>query len=532
MADLIVPGAGVYYISFADGQGGGITSYFNYPEHFDDNFITLMNAINTLHERVTAVGGPNALIPLRVAGLNDANGPQSWPPGNTDVEVGDGFVGDHSYVVTVGTPTTNADITKGQLILGGQFCEQSAGVTLSGIGISGATPQDHYFSVDLNGVVSVSDSQSARDFATLFWNGTNYTGTWTRLYPVLFDGDAYRRMQERPSGLSLASVLYERADLRILALERMLSGYDDDSLGNAVGPILVDFGGVGDPQLCMGAAGTPDSLGWYRPASNQWGLTTGAALVLLLTATGIQMSLNGSAATPTVRLNSATAGLYNDGTGPAVSHGSARCMRWDAGAARFEAGTGPLPGVTPVGDPNSGLWSPGADILALSTAGNECFRATAAGALNFDLNPAVSHSVAAATITQGSLTAVSFTGVAGDDVGDWHENVTNPDRFTCPADGHYEISAMFTFDESAVGGGGVADAGSKRNAAITLNGSTILKQDPREPFTSSASTGDPVIDLHVTVRNLSATDIIRFAVEHDNGGTMDVDVEIAIQKVG
>ena len=43
------------------------------------------------------------------------------------------------------------------------------------------------------------------------------------------------------------------------------------------------------------------------------------------------------------------------------------------------AGTAALPGLTPVGDPNTGLYSPGADQVALATAGTERMRIDSAG---------------------------------------------------------------------------------------------------------------------------------------------------------
>jgi hypothetical protein len=43
------------------------------------------------------------------------------------------------------------------------------------------------------------------------------------------------------------------------------------------------------------------------------------------------------------------------------------------------AGTAALPGLTPVGDPNTGIYSPGADRLSISTGGTERVAVTAAG---------------------------------------------------------------------------------------------------------------------------------------------------------
>ena len=50
-----------------------------------------------------------------------------------------------------------------------------------------------------------------------------------------------------------------------------------------------------------------------------------------------------------------------------------------AGPASFPLGTAVLPGLPPVGDPNTGIFSPGADELALSTGGTEKARITSDG---------------------------------------------------------------------------------------------------------------------------------------------------------
>ena len=47
----------------------------------------------------------------------------------------------------------------------------------------------------------------------------------------------------------------------------------------------------------------------------------------------------------------------------------------------ISAGTAALPGLTPVGDPNTGLWAPAADTLALSVKGGEALRIDGSGRL-------------------------------------------------------------------------------------------------------------------------------------------------------
>ena len=61
------------------------------------------------------------------------------------------------------------------------------------------------------------------------------------------------------------------------------------------------------------------------------------------------------------------------------------------------AGTAALPGLTPVGDPNTGLYSPGADQVAISTGGTERVR--------IDPNGRLLVGTSSASTTPGSLTA-------------------------------------------------------------------------------------------------------------------------------
>lgn len=529
MADLITVGDGVYYTGFSTGQGGDPSTYVLYDVHLDVNFQTLLDAANRIWSRLMSMTGVNAEMSSYIAEINDPNSPEG--------DVADtGMFGEHSYECALkGGDATKIIVQPGSALRGGELVTLSAEQEVSGTGVVASPPGWAYLSWDANGSVQIDDSTSTYDFARWYWSGGQFTGSVEYLVPTLIDGDAWRELQEVPANLAFlaaAGGTYRQPHYRVNAIERLLSGYDTDALGQAVGPICLPFGLVNDIQVCFGAAGVADPAGWYRSASGQWAYAVSSSQILRLLSEGLRLALAGSAAAPTVQLNNDHAGLYHDGTGPAVSEGSARCMAWDGGRARMEAGTEALPAVTPNGDGDTGIWSPGANRHAVSTAGAKCLECDAAGNLDLPLNSAVSHSVSGATITGGSLVNIEFTGVASDDIGDWHENVTNPDRFTCPTDGDgaYEISAVVTFDESTAAGGGAADAGNVRRAAITFEGA-VLAEEPREPFSSSASTGDPRIALSVVKRGVVATDIFRVACEHDNGGTMDVNAEIAIQKL-
>lgn len=52
-----------------------------------------------------------------------------------------------------------------------------------------------------------------------------------------------------------------------------------------------------------------------------------------------------------------------------------------------QAGTAALPAIIPTGDPNTGIWFPAADTIALSTNGAQVMRVNAAGEAGFGINP-------------------------------------------------------------------------------------------------------------------------------------------------
>jgi hypothetical protein len=92
-------------------------------------------------------------------------------------------------------------------------------------------------------------------------------------------------------------------------------------------------------------------------------LWNGAAWINLTTDTAVQS-----------KLDAQLGGIWTR-TGTVVSPANAG----NAVDIDFPLGTAALPGLTPVGDPNTGLWAPAADTLALSTNGTEKVRVTPAG---------------------------------------------------------------------------------------------------------------------------------------------------------
>jgi hypothetical protein len=63
-----------------------------------------------------------------------------------------------------------------------------------------------------------------------------------------------------------------------------------------------------------------------------------------------------------------------DASGPWTRTGTSLAPHTAGDVVTVSAGTEALPGLTPVGDPNTGLWAPAADTLALSVKGGEALR--------------------------------------------------------------------------------------------------------------------------------------------------------------
>jgi hypothetical protein len=123
------------------------------------------------------------------------------------------------------------------------------------------------------------------------------------------------------------------------------------------GPLRITPGSAAAPGLTP--AGDPDT-GLFAPGANQLGLATGGAQRAALDDTQFSLS---------VRL-------------------------------RMPAGTAALPGITPAGDPDTGIYSPGANQFALSVGGN--------AALNID----ASANVGIGTTAPGSKLHLANAGAA------------------------------------------------------------------------------------------------------------------------
>jgi len=138
-------------------------------------------------------------------------------------------------------------------------------------------------------------------------------------------------------------------------------------LGNAV-----VFTGASAASLNLPAAATaPIGAGWLVMNSGTAALTidpngaelvNGAATLVLQAGASVLLTRNGAAWSAAVMIGPNVTGDLSVGGVLSAS-----------GAIRMQAGSAALPAITPAGDPDTGIFSPGADQLAVSLGGAQTF---------------------------------------------------------------------------------------------------------------------------------------------------------------
>lgn len=129
------------------------------------------------------------------------------------------------------------------------------------------------------------------------------------------------------------------------------------------------------------------------------------------------------------------------------------------------------------------------------------------------------------SIPNSTATAVLFT-TEVTDVGDYHDPVTNADRFTVGAaqGGVFDVKAHLRYNESTAAGGGTANSGD-RGLQIRLGANPVVTQRQR-----ASSSGDTEL-IATTELELVAGDIVRVGSLHNNGGTVTVDARFSIRRI-
>ena len=499
-----------YFTAFATGQGVGAANYVAYATDMDTNFVAIRTSVNALVDEVNAIQGPSALFAQDMLQINEPASP-----------IVQGVIGEHSYRVSIGAPTTNLDVKKGQAMRTGTRVVLAADAILSGSGLGGA-PLTAYVNVDANGAPTVSAISGSFVVASVAWSGAAFTSV-TQVADIFFDGDEYADMLSRAVAGTWAAKAFRLVARRIGAIERLTGGLTTDEDGATIGPMVIPGGSAANPGLIPGnGAGTHDlTTGFYRQAADVVGFAAAGVERFRMQTAGLRM-LSGSASTPAVSgLSSTGSGLFwPTSTSVAIAAATIEIVRAVGSQLLALDGSAAAPAYSFTNSAGMGMSRGGADILRLSTAGATVIELDAVGFVDFPLQARARGTRATAqNLANATLTPINFT--AEDyDIGAFHDNVTNNDRFTVPTGGNgvYAIIAGLTFSESTAAGGGTANTG-QREVAITTNGTVRAAQ--RLQATGAGDTILTVCDQLALV----ATDIVRLEALQSCGGTMDTNVQ-------
>lgn len=479
MATKLSTDPSVYFVNFATGNDFTPSTYFQYAADMDTNFLAIRTSVNQLVDEVTALGGPNSQAPIDSLRINDPNGPVGV--------LQNGVIGQHSYEVSInGGDATMLDVQAGQAIAGGQRVESSALVNLTGSGGSGT----RWVALDANGVptLQTAATQAVLDIASINWNGTIFTGAVTQLARIFFDGDEYLEMRSRPVDTSVWSTggggvarsgfkVFRLFADRVLALERLISGRSTEGDGSALPALGLRGGTAALPAfVSTDGSGTRDTTtGWFRQAANVWAFAASAAEVLRLQSAGIRLIL-GSEGTPPYSF---------------------------------------------IGDGDTGIFSPGANRLAFTTAGNRALEIDELGNVDFVLQTRGEATATAFSLASGAALSSITLDAEVEDVGG---SFSAPSAdITVPVGANLRWNAILEvfFDESTSSSPNTGH----REIALQFNGNDLGRVR-----VAAASSGDTRLTTTAEFV-MGGAQVLRARAAQDSGGAMDVDARITWRKV-
>lgn len=508
--------------SFVDGQGVGAANYFTYPEDFDTNFTDIENGFNQLNAEVKAFAGQNAIL---VQDLITSTSPS----------VTAGWLDSNSFGLSFITGNTQVQIGPGTAFAGGSRIDNTTTDTFTGSGAAGT----RFFALALNGTITQEtvSNQAEMDLYSVNWNGSTFdTGTLVRLpdgEAIMPAGDDFQnqRIAEGDGGSGEAGIpafTYDRIADRLTDIDRIMRGVTTsaDSGQSALGRIAVS-GSVTAPGIITGdGTNFEAATGLYRPAADQLGVSVDgiAALIWLEVVANEPQSLfrNGTTlARPPIGFQSDTDtgfGWVSDGVFRAIADTLEVCRFVEAGGVaqlQLISGSDASPPLSVAGDADTGFRLPGSDVAAVITGGVRAQEWNASQQRNSATQGRASATNAAFTVPNNAVTAVDLT-TEQYDQGTYHDNVTNPDRFTVPSghDGNFSVKATGTF---------VANATGQRGIQITLNGTPVA-----EGRCDAAAAGTTAFSVAIDL-DLVATDIVRMTAFQDSGGNLDVNARLTIR---
>lgn len=511
--------------SFIDGQGAGAGTYTAYAADFDANFATLETSFNALAAEFRAFGGQNAALVL------DLTQTQT-------LQVG--FIGALSFVNTFQAGNTQMSITRGEAMTSTGRLAVTGTTVLTGSGSSGT----RYVALRSTGVLTLETvaSQGALDLYSVNWNGASFdTNTLVRLpggtaTNVIVDADDFQRMRVQEAfGQTTNAVIpgttYDQIGGRLDDIVRIMGARLTSSVSG--GPTLkaMAFGGsVATAGFMTSDGSTYDpTSGFFRAAANVPAVTVqGTELLRWSQSVASQPQELMRAGTVLTSPPWSWNGDLDSGFGYVASD-QWRAIAGGVSVLEFRTTGGNPKALAPLGavgnptwsfqgDENTGVYSPGADQWAVATNGVQALLVNAnqqrvsATQGRCSASQSGTQNLANNTITNVAFNAEDF------DVGSYHDNVTNNDRFTVPTgfNGLHSTGGYITFNEASAAVPGVANVG-QRTVQVTVNGTVVA-----EVVVDATLAGDTKIPIPAALVNVVATDIIRFTAAQNCGGTMNI----------
>lgn len=473
--------------AFVTGEGVGASNFFNYAGNLDFNFSSIESMVHGLIDEVTAVQGPNALLPRDLVTVNDP-----LHPGGA---VSSGIVGQHSFLVAIGAPSSNLNVARGQAVIGGLRVENASDVVLAGSGASGT----RWVALSSGGTVTLETAAASvpggLDIASINWNGAAFTGSPTYLPRVFFDGDDYDLQRTRLAAVGPGATptfpirSFRSVAARLATLERAVAGLVTGGEGETIGPR--GFGGSAAAPGLISTDGTTFDVGsgFFRAAANDFGVAVSGSALLRFAAAQVLAAAAGAVGTPV---------------------------------------------LSRLGDIDTGFYFPGANRLAAAAGGllAEEWRLLSAGVM-YRSAPNVlrvrTSATALALVSGSALVALSMDAEA-EDIGAWITPPSTSHTVPSTADGLYLIQAGVRFDEASAGGAN-QNTGNTRRVAVTVNGTEVPGSGTWVASRgSSALTEDTRLPVSVLVP-LVAGDIVRLAAAQDSGASMTVDAALRLFQV-
>lgn len=526
MAVKLSTDTSIYFVNFATGNDFTPSTYVTYANDLDDNFLAIRTSLNQAIDEINALSGTNAVLVMHVV---EADDPDATPP--KPGVVNEGVLGQHSYFVQVGSPTSEVDVAPGAALLA------SAGRVVSTItvalpGSGGAGTR--WIAIDVNGVPSLETlaGQQALDIASITWDGAAFTaGTEVQLAEILLDGDDYILSRRRPANGGWAAKITTAAAFRAVAdrfqaIERALTGFSTDAAGDAVSNIGF-AGNVTTPGLIPtdGSSTRDTGTGFFRQALNSIGLAIATNERFRFADGGLTI-FEGTAGAPSIAPFAASdRGINFASSLVAVAFGGANVIEVTTASARFAAGaSSSLPGIAIIGDPDNGFFSPGANRLQkVGNSGVVAAEWTAEGHVDHPNQPRFRFENATESLaTSAALSAIDFADADAITEVDstWFDEGTSTTDFNVPtgADGFYLFTLKVTFDETGTGAFSL-----QRSIAIEVGGSDFGL------VTVEATSASPTTSLATAVAlQVSAATVVRARVRQNSGDTMNItDIEFA-----